>query len=272
MMPNPRSQAIVSSVSLSRLWTIARNVFREVVRDRILYVIGFYALVLVLATRLLPEVSAGAYPKIVLDLSLGTMELLSVLIVAFVGPASIHKEIDKRTMLVLVSKPISRGELIVGKFLGLWGVLLVAIGVMTLVTFPVALLNQIDIPVASFSIAVGFLGLKLAVLTSIAILLGVFTNSVLAAFLTLGFYLTGSFSQDLLRLGELSENASLQPIATALYLIVPDLLRLDFKNEAIYGMTIMLDGITVWFDVAYGIAYTVFFLAIAIAIFRRRQF
>ncbi|MDC0831971.1 ABC transporter permease [Leptolyngbya valderiana BDU 20041] len=270
--PETRTSRTSSVVNFSRFAAIATNVFREVVRDRILYVIGFYVLVLVLAVRLLPDLSAGAYPKIVLDLGLGTIELLGVFITAFVGTALINKEIDKRTMLVLVSKPISRGELIIAKFFGLWAVLLVAIVSMAIVTLPIAALSSIEIPLGSFAIAVAFLGLKLAVLIAVAILFGVFTSSLLASFLTLATYLAGSFSRDLLQLAETTNNESFKPISTVLYIVLPDLLRLDVKNEAIYGMAAMPDAGTLWLNVLYGVTYIVVLLALAIAIFRQRQF
>lgn len=270
--PETRTSRTSSVVNFSRFAAIATNVFREVVRDRILYVIGFYVLVLVLAVRLLPDLSAGAYPKIVLDLGLGTIELLGVFITAFVGTALINKEIDKRTMLVLVSKPISRGELIIAKFFGLWAVLLVAIVSMAIVTLPIAALSNIEIPLGSFAIAVAFLGLKLAVLIAVAILFGVFTSSLLASFLTLATYLAGSFSRDLLQLAETTNNESFKPISTVLYIVLPDLLRLDVKNEAIYGMAAMSDAGTLWLNVLYGVTYILVLLALAIAIFRQRQF
>ncbi|MGC9505149.1 ABC transporter permease [Baaleninema sp.] len=265
----PRSSSVVN---FNRIATIATNVFREVVRDRILYVVGFYVLVLLLGLRLLPDLSAGAYPKVVLDLGLGTMELLGVFITAFVGTALINKEIDKRTMLVLVSKPISRGELIVAKFFGLWGVLLVAIASMAVLTLILSAFTPIDIPLGSFAIAVAFLGLKLAVLIAVAILFGVFTSSLLASFLTLATYLVGSFSRDLLQLAATTNNESFKPISTFLYIVLPDLLRLDVKNEAIYGMTAIPDAGTLWLNVLYGVTYIVVLLALAIAIFRQRQF
>ena len=112
---------------LSRIVVIARNVFLEVIRDRILYLIAIFALLMVAASFLLPEVAAGAQDKITLDLGLAGIHLLSVIVAVFVGTGLVNKEIEKRTVLVLIAKPVSRAEFLIGKHLGLSAVLAVLI-------------------------------------------------------------------------------------------------------------------------------------------------
>ena len=115
-------------ISILRIWAIAANSFREVIRDRILYFIGFFALLMAFAWRLLPEIAVGTHEKIFLDLGLAAIGLLGVIVAVFVGTGLINKEIDKRTILVLIPKPLSRAEFILGKHLGLSGVLAVMLG------------------------------------------------------------------------------------------------------------------------------------------------
>jgi len=117
-------------VSLGRIFVIATNVFREVVRDRILYIIGFYGILLAAAIRLLPEVAATTEDKIFLDFGLAAMSLLGLIVAVFVGTGLVNKEIEKRTVLVLIAKPISRGEF-TGKHLGLSAVLALLVAAMT---------------------------------------------------------------------------------------------------------------------------------------------
>ncbi|WLT39639.1 ABC transporter permease [Synechocystis sp. B12] len=118
-------------VNIFRIWAIAANGFREVIRDRILYVIGFFAILMALALRILPEISVGADGKIFLDLGLAATSLLGAIVAIFVGTGLINKEIDKRTVLVLIPKPLSRSEFIIGKHLGLSGVLTAMLVIMT---------------------------------------------------------------------------------------------------------------------------------------------
>ncbi|MCC5896380.1 MAG: ABC transporter permease [Phormidium sp. BM_Day4_Bin.17] len=254
-----------------RILVTAKNAFREVLRERILYLVGLYALLLILSLRILPPLSAGAHPKIFLDLALGSMEVLTLLVAAFVSTRSLEKEIQQRTLLVLISKPISRGELLLGKFLGLWGVLLVSLGIMALLMVGIAALGGMSLPLGSLVLSLLFLALKLAILTAVALLFGAFTSSLLAAFFTLGIYLMGNFSQDLLQLGDTLNGEGFQILATILYLILPDFSRLNLKNDAVYGMTTLPDLGNLIFDGIYGVVYAVVVLALAIAIFQRRQ-
>jgi ABC-type transport system involved in multi-copper enzyme maturation permease subunit len=102
--------------------------------------------------------------------------------------------------------------------------------------------------------------------------LGVFTSSVLATLLSFGIYLMGNFSQDLVELGRLSRNPGFQRLTQGLYLILPDLSRLDLKNQAVYGSELLPNPLTLIANAGYGLLYTVLLLAIAILIFSRREF
>ncbi len=222
--------------TLGRIWTIATNGFQEVIRDRIFYVIGFFALLLVVALPLLREVAATTEDKIFLDLGLATIGLLGVLVAIFVGTGLINKEIEKRTVLVLIPKPISRAELIIGKHLGLVGVLAVLIIAMTAIYLALLSFNGINYPLASLLISELYQFLELSLIVAVALMFGVFTSSILATLLTFGIYLMGHLSRDVLELGKLSENATIETITQGLFLVLPDLSGLNLKNEAVYGL------------------------------------
>ncbi|MFW6358225.1 MAG: ABC transporter permease [Chroococcales cyanobacterium] len=257
-------------MSIARIWAIATNAFREVIRDRILYIIGLFALLLGLALRILPQIAAGTDEKIFLDLGLGAIGLLSAIVAIFVGTGLINKEIEKRTVLVLIPKPISRAEFIVGKHFGLSGVLAVLIAVMALIYFGLMSLGQISYPIGSIAVSLLYLFVEVALLAAIALVFGVFTSSLLATLLTFGVYLMGHFSQDLLELAKLSEQESVKVLAQSLYLVLPDLSRLNLRNEAVYAL--LPEPSTLLTSVVYGVLYTIFILTIAILIFSRREF
>ncbi|MEQ8958952.1 MAG: ABC transporter permease [Coleofasciculus sp. C2-GNP5-27] len=256
--------------TLGRIWTIATNGFQEVIRDRIFYVIGFFALLLVVALPLLREVAATTEDKIFLDLGLATIGLLGVLVAIFVGTGLINKEIEKRTVLVLIPKPISRAELIIGKHLGLVGVLAVLIIAMTAIYLALLSFNGINYPLASLLISELYQFLELSLIVAVALMFGVFTSSILATLLTFGIYLMGHLSRDVLELGKLSENATIETITQGLFLVLPDLSGLNLKNEAVYGL-LPSSGILLK-NAAYAVFYTILLLAIAILIFSRREF
>ncbi len=259
-------------MSLGRIFVIATNVFREVVRDRILYVIGFYGILLAAAIRILPEVAATTEDKIFLDFGLAAMSLLGLIVAIFVGTGLVNKEIEKRTVLVLIAKPISRVEFITGKHLGLSAVLALLVAAMTAIYLAIAHFWKIPYPLGSILLAALYLFFQLSLITAVAIGMGVFTSSVLATLLSFGVYLMGNFSQDLVELGRLSRNPGFQRLTQGLYLVLPDLSRLDLKNQAVYGSELLPNPLTLIANAGYGLLYTILVLAIAILIFSSREF
>jgi ABC-type transport system involved in multi-copper enzyme maturation permease subunit len=257
-------------MNLLRIWAIAANGFREVIRDRILYVIGFFAIFLALALRLLPEISVGADGKIFLDLGLAATSLLGAIVAIFVGTGLINKEIEKKTVLVLIPKPISRTEFIVGKHLGLSAVLAVMIAIMTIIYLGMLYWAKIPFSLSSILLSQAFLFLELAVLTAVAILFGVFTSSILATLFSFGIYFMGHISKDLLKLGAITKNENIETLTKSLYLVLPNLERFNLKNDAVYGL--LPASSELFSTLLYGILYVVFLLTLANLIFTRRQF
>ena len=253
-----------------RTLVITTNVFREVMRDRVLYLIGLFALFLVACLRLLPEIAAATENKILLDVGLAAMSLLGLVIAVFVGTGLINKEIEKRTVLALLAKPISRTEFIVGKHLGLSAVLAVLVATMTAIYMAILVFGRVPFPVHSILVSSLYLFLQLSLITAVAIAFGVFTSSLLATLLTFAVYFMGNFSRDLVTLGTLSKNPAIENMTQSLYLVLPDLARLDLKNQAVYGQ---LPSLTALLENAlYGILYIVALLAIATFVFSRREF
>ncbi|MEB3295878.1 MAG: ABC transporter permease subunit [Synechococcales bacterium] len=259
-------------MNLYRTIVIAINVFREVIRDRVLYLIALFAIGFFIAARLLPALSASTQNQITLDVGLAGMNLLGLLIAIFVGTGLVNKEIEKKTVSVLIAKPISRAEFIVGKHLGLSAVLAVLMLSMLIVYLFVVWFQGIPTPVGSLIIAVLFQILELSLVTAVAILFGVFTSSLLATLLTLAVYLMGQLSRDLLSFAQLIQNATIEFFSRGLYLILPDLSRLNLKNQAVYGMELLPTSSELLSNALYAIVYIGLLLALATFIFSRRQF
>ncbi|MBR8829565.1 MAG: ABC transporter permease [Gomphosphaeria aponina SAG 52.96 = DSM 107014] len=257
-------------MNLVRIWVIAANGFRETIRDRILYFIGFFALLLLLALQLLPQVAVGTDEKIFLDFGLGAIGLLSAMVAIFVGTGLISKEIEKRTVLVLISKPVSRGEFILGKHLGLCSVEAVLVGAMALIYLGLLRWSQIAFQLGSLLVSLLYLLIELALLTAVAMVFSVFTSSILATLLSIGIYFMGHFSRDLLKLGKITENENIEALTQTLYLILPDLERLNLRNQAVYGL--LPNTSELLLDALYGLVYMVLLLTVAILVFSQREF
>ena len=253
-----------------RIGVIAHNVFREVIRDRILYLVGIFALFLLSANYILPEVASIATHKILMDSGLAAIALISLLVTIFVGTGLINKEIEKRTMIVLMAKPVSRTELILGKHLGLTAVVSLLVTIMVVLLVAALSWNQVDYSITAIVLTNLFLILQLSLLVAIALLFGVSTSSLLANLLTFGAFLVGQFSPDLLRLIKLTENETLQRLAKYLYLVLPDLSRLNYRTVAVYDA--LPDTTTLVLNAGYGILYTLVMLSLTLFIFSRRQF
>ncbi len=259
-------------MSIQRIWTIATNVFREVIRDRVLYLIGFFAIALFAIGYLLPQVAANTQDKILLDVGLAAIGLAGLVTAVFIGTGLVNKEIEKRTVFVLIAKPVSIPEFIVGKHLGLSAVLAVLVVAMTIIYFIVLAINAVSYPMGSILIAVFYQFLELSLITAVALLFGVFTSSILATVLTFAVYLMGHFSRDLVTFGRLAEDATVERMTEIAYLVLPDLSRLNLRNEAVYGAELFPSPLEMMTHALYGIAYTVLLLAIATVIFSRREF
>lgn len=257
-------------MNFRRISAIAINVFREVIRDRVLYLTVLFGILMIMAVLLLPEISAGAQDKIILDIGLAAIDLLGLIVAVFVSAGLVNREIEKRTALTLIAKPITRVEFIVGKHLGVSTVLAVLIGLTTAFYVTVLKLNQIQYPGSTIVIEALYTLLELALITAVAILFGVFTSSLIATLLTFATYLMGHFSRDLVSLSQLAESPSIQRLAQGIYLVLPDLSRLDLKNDAVYGS---LPSTPVLLTHAgYGLLYTALLLTVATWVFSRREF
>ena len=223
-----------------------------------------------MALRLLPEISVGADGKIFLDLGLAATSLLGAIVAIFVGTGLINKEIEKKTVLVLIPKPISRTEFIVGKHLGLSAVLAAMIAIMTVIYLAMLYWAKIPFSLSSILLSQAFLFLELAVLTAVAILFGVFTSSILATLFSFGIYFMGHISKDLLKLGAITKNENIETLTKSLYLVLPNLERFNLKNDAVYGL--LPASSELFSTLLYGILYIILLLTIANLIFSRRQF
>jgi Cu-processing system permease protein len=257
-------------MNIARIWAIGSNVFREVFRERVLYIAALFGVALAIAVLLLNEVSGGAEGKISLDVGLAGISLLGLAVAAFVGAGLMNKEIEKKTALVLIAKPMSRAEFIVGKHLGLTSVLAVLVTLMSAMLFGVMAWREIPFNLGTLTVSALYLVLELSLITAVALLFGVFTSSLVATVLTFAFYLMGHFSQNLVTLSQSIKTDSVKSIVKGIYLIFPDLSRLDLKNQAVYGL--LPDSGTLALNAGYGLVYIILLLAIASIVFSYREF
>lgn len=248
---------------------LALNGFREARRNRITMLIAGFALLALLMSTLLADVSVASIERVLVDMGLAGMSLMLVVLAIFLSATQLGKEIERRTIFMVVSKPVSRATFILGRMAGnmiTLGVLLLA---MTAI-FWVELLVM-GYPMRSqYLAAVGTLYVELLVLSSIGFALSSFAGSIVSAMVTAGIYIAGHLSGDIYRLGERAQNAFITGVAKAAYYILPQLDRLDYKPHATHLLSV--SGSDAALSVAYALGYSGVMLALAVLFFSRRDF
>jgi ABC-type transport system involved in multi-copper enzyme maturation permease subunit len=265
------SAAVRASV-WRRLLAIARNAFREAVRDRVLYNLVLFVLLLTGGAIFLGELSAAQESKIIVDMGLSAMLLFGAFIAIFVGVGLVYKEIERRTVYAIFAKPVGRGEFLVGKYLGLCLTLALNVAVMG-AGVSLALLythKGYDPLVLNIWPAVALIYVELMILTAVAILFSTFSSPALSALLTFGVFIIGHFSADLKTFAASLGSQGSKIFFGALYYLLPNLSNYSYITPAGHGVTPTPGAFLA--SVAYGLAYIAVLLAAATLIFSRRNF
>ncbi len=250
-----------------RVWVIGRNSFLETIRDRVLYVLLAFAILMIGCAEILSFLTVGSQEKIVKDLGLASIAIFGTLISIFVGVGTVSKEIDKRTIHSLLSRPVHRYEFILGKYFGLLLTILVITTVMTLWFY--LLLTVKGFAERRLLDAILLILMEMAVVSSIAVFFSTLSNPLLSSMFTLSFYVAGHLSWSLLALQDRIASDFGKTLCTVFYYLLPNLENFNIKGEVVNGLP-LAEG---WFAAAslYAISYSGFVLVGAILLFRRRD-
>jgi ABC-type transport system involved in multi-copper enzyme maturation permease subunit len=261
---------------------IALSVFRESVRDRVPYNLVVFAVLLIASSYLLGQLTAGQDVKIIKDLGLAATAVFGLFIAIFIGIGLVSKEVERRSIYSLLSKPISRPQLIAGKYAGLVLTLAVNIAVMTCALYAVlgymtwsespAFKSAWDAPGLDFALlaAILLIFLELALVTAVALFFSTFSTPLLSAALTFGIYVAGHFNADLRNFDRVVNSQPAIWLARGLYHVLPDFAAFDIKTAVVHGLPISAGYIAS--TAAYGVAYVAALLLGATFIFSRRDF
>lgn len=255
-----------------RITAIARNAFREAVRDRVLYNLVLFVLLLTGASIFIGELSGGQERKVIVDLGLSAMLLFGVFIAIFVGVGLVYKEIERRTIYAVFSKPVGRGEFLVGKYFGLCLTLLVNVLVMGVgVSLALVYVSRgWDPLIPTIWPAVLLIYMELMLLTAVALLFSSFSSPALSALLTFMVFIIGHFSADLKTLAAALGSTSARWLFSGLYYLLPNLSNYSFITPAAHGRApsagfVFATGL-------YATVYITVILALATLVFSRRNF
>jgi Cu-processing system permease protein len=254
----------------ARVAYVAWNTFREAVRDRVLYNLIFFALLMVGASLLFGQISIGISKIVLVNLGLTAISLFGVVIAIFIGIALVSKEIDKKTLYTILSRPVRRWEFIVGKFGGLAWTLVVNTACMAVGFFAalLALTHGFVRTDVNLLVAIYFIVLEFIVVTAIALLFSSFSSPVLSAVFALALFVIGTFSEDLRGFAAMSQGAG-RILATAVAYIVPNLGSLNVISLVAHDMPVAPS--LVLYNTAYSLVYAAAMLAGAVIIFEHRN-
>jgi ABC-type transport system involved in multi-copper enzyme maturation permease subunit len=261
---------------------VAVNVFKESVRDRVPYNLALFAVLLIASSYILGQLTAGQDVKIIKDLGLAATAVFGLFIAIFIGIGLVSKEVERRSVYSVLSKPISRTEFIIGKYGGLVLTLAVNVSVMALALYAVLAYMTYTSPPefrASWDapgvdprllLGIGLIFVQLMIVTAIALFFSTFSTPILSAAFTFGLYIVGHFNADLKNFDRIIDSRPAIWLARAVYHIVPDFSAFDVKTEVVHGLPVAAGyvGITV----AYGFAYIAALVVVSVLIFSRRDF
>jgi len=256
---------------MQRVAAIAFNTFREAVRDRVLYNLIVFALLLIGTAILFGQISIGVERLIVINLGLTAVTFFGLAIAIFIGIGLVYKEMDQRTLYVLLAKPVRRVEFILGKFFGLALTLLVNTALMG-VGFFLALYyveGRISLPEANLLAALYFVFLALLLATALALLFSCFSSPVLSAALTFGLFVAGSLAEDLRELGRMMEVPVVEMLTRVVYYVIPNFRNFNVISGVAHGHPV--PAALLWENTAYAFLYIGLVLAAAALIFQNRN-
>jgi ABC-type transport system involved in multi-copper enzyme maturation permease subunit len=252
-----------------RIFAIAANTFRETIRNKILYTILAFALLVIVLSRFLADLSVGELTRIIVDVGLACIHLFGLLIAVFIGITLISNEVERKTVYLILSRPVPRWEFLLGKAVGLGATLALVTFVMSLTLFLVHLGYE-GTPAIGIFIASAGIYMELVLLVCLASLFSSFTTPTLSAIFTLSMFLIGHVSKDLMVFGGRSSSRAVRLASDVLFYLLPNLENFNWKNEVVYGgvrsFSILL------LPAGYMLSYCAAILVLACLIFSRKDF
>jgi len=256
---------------MRKVWTVAANTFREAVRDRVLYNLVFFALLMMAAAILVGQISIGIEQSVIVSLGLTAISVIGIFIAVFIGVGLVSKEMDKRTLYALLAKPVERWQFLFGKFVGLVLTLAVNTAAMTVGLYLALWAVKHRLTGSDWYLisAVYLILLKLALIVALAMLFSCFTTPFLAILYTLGLYVAGLFAEELRTMKAISLSDSTMRMFRAISYMLPNFENFNVMGAVAHGRAVEVTLLLR--DTGYALLYGLMVLAAAATVFSRRN-
>ena len=271
-------------MTVRRIGLVALHVFKESVRDRVLYGIGAFALLLVAGTIAIGQLTAGQDVKIIKDLGLATIEIAGAVMTIFIGVGLVSREIERKSIFGLLAKPLPRWQFVIGKYFGLVLTIAVNVWMMALAlwlvlawvswTSPESVRLSWSAPAVDprLGLVIAMITLEMALLTAVALFFSTFSSSALVSVgLTVGVFIAGLLSTDLRHFGDMVVAPPfVLSLVAGIGWALPAFSEFDVKNQVVHGLPVPAGF--VFHTVLYALLYSMSVLGAAVFVFSRREF
>ncbi len=255
---------------MRRISCVAQNTFRETIRQKLMYLVLVYIGILLFGVFVLSPLSVGAAKgKIIVDIGLAGISIFGVLTVIVVGSTLVHKEIDKKAIYSVITRPVSRNEFILGKFSGIVMALTLLMAGMIIVMSVMVLIGRGQITGAVILAAI-FSILEMVVMSAVVIFFSTFTSPILTSFFSICFFVAGSLSSDLMVFADRFGGTAMKYCTKVLYYALPNLRIFNLRNEAVHDLR--FNHSDIWITILYALVYCSVILYFANLIFSKKEF
>jgi len=250
------------------VFSIAKNTFKETSRNKISLVLLGLSVAAILLTKAIAYVSPETEQKMVIDFGIFAITFFGVIMAIFNGSNLIYKELDKRTIYTVISKPIDRYQFVHGKFFGLFFSICINLSFLVITFTIYCLIIQVPLSL-SFLWAIVFIFLQICMIISVSMVFSLVSSPLLSATFSLMFYILGYWLEGLKELLILIENPIGKKISEVVYNVMPKLFYLDYKYQASHGLPIPITDLI--YVGIYGVAYICLFLFLASILLNRKE-
>lgn len=254
-----------------KIVAIADNTLREALRERLLYNLVVFAVLLVVGSLTISQLTIGEQFRIIADVGTSATQLFGTLAAVFLGVGLVSRELDRRTCYPVLARPVSRAGFVLGKYVGLLATLVLNVVLMALATALVlfAYRGNLAFLGAAYAATFGLIVVQLAVCAGFAVLFSTFSTATLSSIFTLTIVGAGWLFSEVRQFWIASRQLTMKPLVRALDVVLPNMGLLDVKEAVTYGDPAVLTPLLARF--IYGFGYAATLVLIAAAIFSRRD-
>jgi ABC-type transport system involved in multi-copper enzyme maturation permease subunit len=255
-------------MTLEKIKIIAYYTFKEILKSKILINVFFVGLLLMVVTYVATEFTYGVPERVALDFGLGMLSLSSIAISLFLGVNLLSKEIDSRTVYMVISRPVPRFAFILGKIIGLIGIQLVNVCLLSIMTL--AITYMLGGNITSLMLwAIGFTFLESILLLLVVVLMSLIANNILSTLISVVILLLGHAVKETQEVGFVQHNPFIKHILEIYHFFLPGFYKLNLKDFVLYKDSLPFDYLIS--SLAYGLTYSTFLLLMIIYLFNRKN-